>query len=205
MRKKHELFGFLRKLGIQNQLYTIYMLAVLIPVSLIGTFLVGNTYRLLTNYHGDLLESDNLRVRTILFEITTQVYNISEELSYHEKVESLLKKRYAYHEEFKAAVNRISEIVDNYADHYTEIDQVEIYCDNPDICDYKQYRLVDEETQNSDWYRRAISQTSVFWHEMRNIDKYGNEYWKFCLIRWSSSCKSKDRFFYTSSPVGGEV
>ncbi|MEZ3477874.1 MAG: histidine kinase [Lachnospiraceae bacterium] len=183
MRKKHELFGFLRKLGIQKQLYTIYMLAVLIPVSLIGTFLVGNTYRLLTNYHGDLLESDNLRVRTILFEITTQVYNISEELSYHEKVESLLKKRYAYHEEFKAAVNRISEIVDNYADHYTEIDQVEIYCDNPDICDYKQYRLVDEETQNSDWYRRAISQTSVFWHEMRNIDKYGNEYWNLCLIR----------------------
>ena len=42
MRKKHELFGFLRKLGIQKQLYTIYMLAVLIPVSLIGTFLVGN-------------------------------------------------------------------------------------------------------------------------------------------------------------------
>ena len=38
-------------------------------------------------------------------------------------------------------VNKNSEIVDNYANHYTEIEQVEIYCDNPDICDYKQYRF----------------------------------------------------------------
>lgn len=149
------------------------MLAVLMPVSLIGSFLVGNTYRLLTNYHGDLLESDNLRVRTILFEITTQVYNISEELSFNVEIESMLKKRYAYREEFTSAINRNSEIVDNYANHYTEIEQVEIYCDNPDICDYKQYRRVDGEIEKSDWYRRAISQSSVFWQEMRDTDKYG--------------------------------
>ena len=158
------------------------MLAVLMPVSLIGSFLVGNTYRLLTNYHGDLLESDNLRVRTILFEITTQVYNISEELSFNVEIESMLKKRYAYREEFTSAINRNSEIVDNYANHYTEIEQVEIYCDNPDICDYKQYRRVDGEIEKSDWYRRAISQSSVFWQEMRDTDKYGNEYWNLCLI-----------------------
>ncbi|MEZ3471541.1 MAG: histidine kinase [Lachnospiraceae bacterium] len=183
IKKKHEVFGFLRKLGIQKQLYIIYMLAVLMPVSLIGSFLVGNTYRLLTNYHGDLLESDNLRVRTILFEITTQVYNISEELSFNVEIESMLKKRYAYREEFTSAINRNSEIVDNYANHYTEIEQVEIYCDNPDICDYKQYRRVDGEIEKSDWYRRAISQSSVFWQEMRDTDKYGNEYWNLCLIR----------------------
>lgn len=183
MERKYELFGFLRKSGIQKQLYTIYILAILIPVSLIGIFLVGNTYRLLTNYHGDLLESDNLRVRTILFEITTQVYNISEELSFNEEVVSLLKKRYVYEEEFMGAVNRYSGIVDNYGYHYTEIDQVEIYCDNPDICDYKQYHRVDEKIAEEDWYQRAVSQSSVFWQEMKNVDKYGNEYWNLCLIR----------------------
>ncbi len=95
----------------------------------------------------------------------------------------MLKKRYAYREEFTSAINRNSEIVDNYANHYTEIEQVEIYCDNPDICDYKQYRRVDGEIEKSDWYRRAISQSSVFWQEMRDTDKYGNEYWNLCLIR----------------------
>lgn len=183
MEKNHELFGFLHKSGIQKQLYTIYILAILIPVSLIGIFLVSNTYKLLTNYHKDLLESDNLRVRTILFEITTQVYNISEELSFNEEVVSLLKKRYAYEEEFMGAVNRHSEIVDNYGYHYMEIEQVEIYCDNPDICDYKQYHRVDKEITNANWYQKAVSQSSVFWQEMKNVDKYGNEYWNLCLIR----------------------
>ncbi len=82
MNRGRELFGFLRRSSIRRQLYTIYILAVFVPVVLIGIFLVGNTYQLLTSYHRDLLESDNLRVRTILFEITTQAYNISEELSF---------------------------------------------------------------------------------------------------------------------------
>lgn len=58
--------AFLLKSGIRRQLYIVYILAVFLPVILIGTFLVGSTYQLLTDYHRDLLESDNLRVRTIL-------------------------------------------------------------------------------------------------------------------------------------------
>ncbi len=56
MNKKHEMFGFLGRSGIRRQLYTVYILAVFVPVVLIGAFLVGNTYQLLTSYHRDLLE-----------------------------------------------------------------------------------------------------------------------------------------------------
>ena len=59
MDREHELFGFLRRSGIRRQLYTISVLAVFLPVVLIGIFLVGNTYKLLTNYHRDLLESED--------------------------------------------------------------------------------------------------------------------------------------------------
>ena len=183
MKRKLEVFGFLRKSGIRKQLYTIYILAVFFPVVLIGIFLVSNTYKLLTNYHRDLLESDNLRVRTILFEITTQAYNISEELSFNARVASILKGSYASEEELAYAVNQSSEVVDNYMYHYTEIAQIDIYCDNPDIREYKQYHRVDTQTEKADWYQRAVSQTSVFWKEMKSVDKYNNEYWGLCLIR----------------------
>ena len=75
-------------------MYTVFFgfKAVLLPVTLIGTFLLWNTYRLLTDYHRDLLESDNSRVKNILFEITTQIYNISENLIFDE---GLQKFRYA--------------------------------------------------------------------------------------------------------------
>lgn len=180
---KHELFGFLRKSGIRKQLYTIYILAVFVPIILIGVFLVGNTYMLLTSYHRDLLESDNLRVRTILFEITTQAYNISEELSFNEDVAAVLKGAYSSEEEFVEMVNAHASMVDSYMYHYTEIERIDIYCDNPDIWEYKQYHGVDESIAETDWYQRATSQASIFWKEMENIDEHGNQYWGLCLVR----------------------
>lgn len=183
MKRKHEVFGFLRKSGIRRQLYIIYILAVFMPVILIGIFLVGNTYKLLTGYHRDLLESDNLRVRTILFEITTQAYNISEQLSFNEEVLSVLKGRYSSEEEFVGMVNANTAVVDDYMYRYTEIERIDIYCDNPDIYAYKQYHGVDDTVAETDWYQRATSQNSVFWKEMENVDEHGNQYWSLCLIR----------------------
>lgn len=173
----------MRKSGIRRQLYIIYILAVFMPVILIGIFLVGNTYKLLTGYHRDLLESDNLRVRTILFEITTQAYNISEQLSFNEEVLSVLKGRYSSEEEFVGMVNANTAVVDDYMYRYTEIERIDIYCDNPDIYAYKQYHGVDDTVAETDWYQRATSQNSVFWKEMENVDEHGNQYWSLCLIR----------------------
>lgn len=158
---KHEVFGFLRRSGIRRQLYTIYILAVLLPVLLIGVFLVDNTYKLLTSYHRDLLESDNLRVRTILFEITTQAYNISEELSFNKDVTAVLRGVYASEEDFASTVDTHVSAVDSHMYNYTGIERFDIYCDNPDIYEYKNYHHVDETIAATDWYQRATSQG---WH-----------------------------------------
>lgn len=171
------------KSSIRRQLYIVYMLAVFLPMLLIGIFLVSNTYKLLARYQRDLLESDNLRVRTVLFEITTQAYNISEELSFNEEVVSVLKGRFPSEEIFAEAVNSCLPTADSYVNHYTEIEQIDIYCDNPDIYEYKQYHGVDEVTAETDWYQKAVSQASVFWKEKETVDEYGNRYWGLCLIR----------------------
>mgnify|MGYP002510749709 FL=1 len=183
MDREHELFGFLRRSGIRRQLYTISALAVFLPVLLIGVFLVGNTYKLLTSYHRDLLESDNLRVRTILFEITTQAYNISEELSFDKDVIAVLRRQYSTEEQFVETVNNCTAAIDNYMYHYTEIERIDIYCDNPDIRAYKQYHGVDGEIAGTDWYQRATSQAGIFWQEMASFDEHGNQYWGLCLVR----------------------
>ena len=124
-----------------------------------------------------------MRVRTILFEITTQAFNISEELSFNEEVVSLLQGRYASEEDFVEAVNLRADAVDRYMYQYTEIEQIDIYCDNPDIRAYKQYHGVDGAVQGTDWYQRATSQASIFWEEMKKTDTHGNQYWGLCLVR----------------------
>ena len=181
--KSREPFKFLKNANIRTQLYSIYILAVFIPVLLIGTFLIINTGNLLTSYHRDLLESDNLRVKTILFEITTQVYNISEEVSFDSNVQSILTRKYPSRDAQVKVINSTSTSLDNYMYNYSEIDQIEIYSDNPYMMEYKQYHPVTQAIAEEDWYQKAVEQSSVFWVEMVSYDKYNNEYWNLCLVR----------------------
>lgn len=179
MKGKHRIQN---KAKIKQQLYVVYFLAVFLPILVIGVFLLTNTYRLLGNYHRDLLKSDNLRVKSILFEVTTQTYNLSEELAYDEAIAKFVATHhYVWDYEVQRAEN--VKIIDSYEKNYAEIDAIEIYTDNPAFMDYKQFFQADKNIQKTEWFQRAVNQTSVFWMPMSSTDKYGNKYWNLCLIR----------------------
>ena len=180
-KRLHILRSF-RQSGIKAQLYTVYFLALILPITVIGIFLVWNTNRLLTNYHWDLLEADNSRVRSILFEITTQVYNISEDLAFDEDIQDVLRTVHGTQKAMAEKADRVLAL-DSYSYNYAEIEELLIFTDNITVHDYKQFRYADEEIRNKKWYRRALSQSSVFWTPVMNSDKYGNEYWSLCLVR----------------------
>lgn len=184
--KKSKLLNLLpemmSKAKIKRQLYTIYMLAVFLPIVVLGGFLLFNTAKLLINYHKDLLESDNLRVKTILFEITTQTCNISENISSSAVLRNILVGEYQERNDFLTEANKYSDI-DDYMSNYAEIDKIQIYTDNPDIDSYKQYVPVTKEIKETEWYQKALNQFSVFWTLIKDIDKYENEYWNLCLVR----------------------
>ncbi len=167
---------------IRRQLYTIYFLVIFLPVVIIGTFLIVNTSRLLMNYHGDLLESDNRRTKTILFEITTQVSNISEDLAYNRGVRDMLS---GSHDREGQRLLQAGEAtaIDNYENTHAEIASIEIYTDNPGFTDYKQFRRAGEELQASFWYQRALKKQDAFWAALESRDQYGNEYWNLSLVR----------------------
>ena len=175
-------FHFRKLTNIRQQLYTIYFAALFLPIMIIGIFLLMNTYTLLANYHRDLLESDNLRVKNVLFEITTQVYNISENLIFDENIKEILSTDYEQRTNLIQKAGNLT-VVDNNAQNHAEIEGIEIYTDNPTFTDYKQFYKADDDIQKSDWYQKAISQSSVFWIPMTTTDKYGNEYWNLSLVR----------------------
>ncbi len=182
-KKDRQIFVPLKKYAsIRKQLYTIYILAVILPIMIIGSFLLWNTYRLLTDYHRDLLESDNSRVRNILFEMTTQVYNISENLVFDDGIQEVLRGNGLPDAGMTEKADRLTAL-DNYNYNYAEIESIEIYTGNPMLTDYKQFHYADEELRGKKWYQRALEQSSVFWVPLMSSDKYGNEYWNLCLVR----------------------
>ncbi len=179
MKEKHRIR---KRAKIKQQLYMVYFLAVFLPILIIGVFLLANTYQLLSSYHKDLLRSDNLRVKTILFEITTQIYKLSEELIFDEEVADFTA---THHYVWDFEVKRAEKVksIDSYEKTYAEIDSIEVYTDNPAFMDYKQFHHADKEMRKEEWFQRALNQTSVFWMPLSRTDEHGNVYWNLCLVR----------------------
>ena len=61
--------GYLEQGSIRQQLYKAYILVGLIPITIIGIFLLLNTYTMFKKYNQDLLESYNQRVSTTFLKL----------------------------------------------------------------------------------------------------------------------------------------
>lgn len=182
MSRKIRIPVIFNKATIKQQLYLMYAAVIVVPIILIGMWLLLYTYRMMVNYHTDLLASDNQRVRNILFEITTQVYNISENISFHQDIQEILTGEYETEQDYIEAVSRIT-LLDNYEETYTQIREIDIYTDNPALSGFKQFKRTDEQVACTLWHQKALSQSGVFWRGMSWEDKNKNCYWNLSLVR----------------------
>ena len=97
--------GF-NRVPIKRQLYRIYTVVVVVPILLIGSFLLMYTHHIMENYYTDLLKADNDRVRNILFDITREIYGISRDISYDAGVRTILAEEFENRQEYMRAVDR---------------------------------------------------------------------------------------------------
>lgn len=172
----------LSKKNIKKQLNVIFVAAMLLPMLLIGAFLLFNTYTLLLNYHKDLSRSDHLRTETVLYELTAQLYKVSGEITFDSRLQHFLSGEYDSRQEYLQAALK-NDTLDNYKYNYAEIDSVSVYCDSPHIYSYGDIVAVDDGIMQSEWYKKALSQTAVFWQTIVDTDIHGNSYYKLALIR----------------------
>ena len=168
--------------NIQKQLLSIYMIAGLVPIGIIGTILLVSTFSMFTGYNRNLLESYGQRVSTTLFEITTQAYNISEKFAYSQSMWNTLSCEYTSFDQEKDTIDEI-DIIDSYNYEYTAIESVEIYSDNPYIQDYRQFYEATDTIKDSKWYQKAISRKAAFCEGLPRQDENGTTYYNICLIR----------------------
>ncbi len=173
---------FFHNATIKRQLYTIYTAVVVVPILLLGVFLMMYTRHMMINYYLDLLKSDNYRVRTVLFDITMEVYGISKDISFDDGVRTILAEEFDRRQEYINAVDR-NAVLSQYAETYAEVSKIEIYTDNPHLTDYKLFKRTSEETVNMEWYQQAMSKTGVFWMEIPWEDGYRDSKWELCLIK----------------------
>ncbi len=173
---------FMQKGTIRQQMYKAYFAIGLVPITLIGVFLLYNSYSMINTSNRDLLESYNQRVATTLFEITTQTYNIAGKLTYDTNLWHALSRPYPDLETEQEAIDQIN-VVDDYNYDYTAIESITVYCDNPYLQDYQQFVYADQEIQNQEWYVKAKWQQAAFWQSLTREDEFGQTYYNMALVQ----------------------
>lgn len=173
---------FFNRFKIKRQLYQIYTAVVVVPILLIGAFLIAYIHHLMVNYYTDLLHSDNYRVRNVLFDLTRELYGISKDISFDGGVRGILSTEFEKRQDYVSAVDD-NEILSVYAQTYAQIAKIEIYTDNPYLFDYKQFVQVDEATTETLWYRQALEKTGVYWRAIPWKDGYRDAVWDLCLVK----------------------
>jgi two-component system sensor histidine kinase YesM len=159
-------------LKIKNQLYTVYLLGILIPVTIVGCYLILNTRSLLIKHHTAQINSDNIRVRSIILDVTTSVKNIADEIFSDNQLQEILSTTYGSKQEANAAIGSYDKFK-KYLSRYAEIANITIYTMNDTIQDYTNFKKITPEIQRTEWYKEASNTARYLWHTRTVTDSKG--------------------------------
>ncbi len=166
-----------------SQMIAVYILAVLVPLVIIGSYLISTVSSSQRRYYSDMLEMNNAGVQQTLYEITYQIFNASESIVYNDGLIEFLNGEYENEQDMIVAASKTT-LLDKYAARYAGIDQITVYVDRDDMVNYGQFSKVTDEIRESDWYRTASEQYRPFWLAYESSDRRNsNKNWNLILVR----------------------
>ena len=166
---------------VQKQLITIFLIVLIIPV-LFALFMLKESNKTLGRHYQEQAEAESQRVKSVMFDVTTNLYNVAENLASDDELLDILYTHFNSESQEKQTVDAYRGIY-NILYRDTSISSVKIYTSNPTINDYANFCAVTDELESSDWYQKASHDPSVFWKTMNRTDKYENVYWELNLFR----------------------
>lgn len=177
LRKKYPVIN---KIKIQNQLYLIYFITILIPVVFIGGYLIYSSRTLLVEHYEELAYSDNLRVKSLLLDMTSNIHNHSDTLANDPELIRLLSTQYSSETEQRDAFSHYSGF-QQILSQDVSIRHLDIYTYNLTLNESKYIHPVTKEVKMQDWYARAASSVTPFWSILEDTDDFGNHMLSLCL------------------------
>lgn len=166
---------------IQRHLFSRLLLLVSCPVFILGLFLIIGTSQKMEERYQELVEQENTRVKSVLFDLTTNIYNHSEDFVMNEDLNRLLYKSYSSQKEIYQYLSAYSE-VNTLLARDASISDITIYTNNPSIGNYEDFVYCNEDIRESDWYILLSSTKSCLWRTEAAPSNSANPY-QLCLYR----------------------
>lgn len=158
---------------LRKQLYRIFITILLIPALVIGSYMLVYNYNLIFEHHSDMLKSDNLRIRSILYDVTTSLTNTCEIISRDQGLQEILSVEYSNQ---NAALKALADFafLKEINSRYAEISSLKVYTDNASLSSYGHIDVIDD--SEKDWFYQALQNPGDKWGTRTYADKYNNIY-----------------------------
>ena len=178
-KKRWSLTGFLSKKKIRTQLYMVYVVAVFVPIILVGIYLLTYLSDLLTTYYENSLRTETIRLRTLFSELTSDVYDKTTDLMFDDEIIRILKTVEYPTEKISNAVYYCAPI-NNLVYANMDIEDITIYTDNSYAENYLHFEPITEELEKEEWMQRAMESYVSFWTAIETGNSRGSS---LCLVR----------------------
>lgn len=176
------MFGFLSNKKIRTQLYSVYIVAVFLPLTIVGIYLLIYVSDLLTTNYEESLHAEGVRLRTIFSAITTDVYEKTTDVMFDPEVNRILTTIEYPTDKINTSVYYCAAINDIIYENI-DIDNITIYTENTYASQYLHFEPITEELMQEEWMQRAMNGFVSFWTTIESVDSNGRSHFYLCLVR----------------------
>lgn len=141
-------------LKIMYKLLLVYIIIGTLPLTLLSSYMIYSTKKMIMAQHNDQVSAENKRVRNILFNAIYLATNISDSILYDKALNKLLKNTYASENEVYKAY-RNYETIESINRSYTEISDIKIYVTNKTLITSGCFVRVDDQIASTNWYQEV--------------------------------------------------
>ena len=169
--KQKKSSGIFIRIKVQHQLHIIFFIAIFIPVLLLGNYLLYNSRTLLADHYREQAHSDNLRVKSILLDLTSNIYNKSRQIAEDKSLIQILCTDFAEDKEAQMALNGYAAF--QYAlSEDASIQELSVYTYNTSIPDTEYVHPVNNSVRQESWYQKAARTVTSFWTIESQTDRF---------------------------------
>ncbi len=166
--------------NVRKQILRIFAISCIIPVLFLGIFSATYTRKLMTEQYCSLAKSEGIRVNSVMFDITTTIYNIADTLIDNDNCRQLFAAE-QISDDLQKKLYILEETVNSYASNTAAISYMHIYTNNSAITDTSHISYTSS-FDDMDWYNKIKTNWSK-WTQLSNYTIIDTEYKEIALIR----------------------
>jgi two-component system sensor histidine kinase YesM len=129
--------------------------------------------------HKEIIISDNLRIKSVMFEVTTSVTNLCDSIADNEGLQTLIATQYDSVSDSRKALQDFT-LLRTFYERHTEVASITLFTDNHTLYTYEHIRVIDESNQN--WFETSFAIPGYFWSTLSSVNQMNIPYQELQLV-----------------------